>query len=224
MAHNRLGFGSPGQSLFAKHASKDADSDDDDNEMTGEMQRLKIIEEAKKRAIRHKNHNDSMGGVTDRASGARSIRSRDSMVMNKVRLTDPKESLFDPARPDDGKPLHKGWLLKNPIAERASIKAKWKAPNGRAKRRWFVLHKTSDRKMPSLSYYTDEKQSTLKGTLHLGPTWNVQRVNNSGAKKHTFELYSERQGVLVEADSAEDSNVWMHYIETLLRHLKRVEK
>lgn len=115
-----------------------------------------------------------------------------SMVLNKVRLTE--DSLFDPAKPEDAKPLHKGWLLKNPIAERDSMsvnvlacmfvlrrlvvwkcgghvlntlslvhrKGKWKVPGGRAKRRWFVLTSTSDKNVPALLYYADDKETSLK--------------------------------------------------------------
>lgn len=42
-----------------------------------------------------------------------------SMVLNKVRLTE--DSLFDNAKPELAKALHKGWLMKNPIAERDSM-------------------------------------------------------------------------------------------------------
>jgi len=244
LAHDRLS--SPTTETLLPRLSTIPDEGDD---VASEMQRLDIIEAARKRAVMHKKHKDSMGGgVYDQPApaGRPKIRSRDSMVLNRVRLTEPvsggkiakirsrdsvvlhKVRLQPPtggaASADSGKPLHKGWLLKNPIAERASIKAKWKVPGGRAKRRWFVLYSTSDRNMPSLSYYTDEKQSTLKGTLYLDTTWSVQRAKNSAKKKLTFELFSERQGLLVEAYSVEDSNTWLHYLETLLRRLKRVTK
>jgi len=246
LAHDRLA--APSETLLPKLAPI-PDTEDD---MASEMQRLDIIEAARKRALMHKNHKDSMGaGVFDEPAptGRSKIRSRDSMVLNRVRLTEPatgdkntakirsrdsvvlhKVRMQPPtgiaASADSGKPLHKGWLLKNPIAERASMKAKWKVPSGRAKRRWFVLYSTSDRNTPALSYYTDAKQSTLKGTLYLDTTWSVQRAKTSSSakKKLTFELFSERQGLLVQADSVEESNTWLHYLETLLRRLKRIMK
>merc|ERR1711937_977170 len=105
-----------------------------------------------------------------------------------------EDSLFaseKPDKPDDGKPLHRGWLLKNPICERASADAKWKVPAGRPKRRWFVLSKSVDTKQPCLQYYTDDKETTLKGTLELAPSWNVQRAKNARDDKNLFELFSD---------------------------------
>ena len=139
-------------------------------------------------------------------------------------------------------------------------KDKWKSPIfGSRQRVWFVLNPTSKYKVPSLSYYEDDRELTLKvfncragtcvstcrvgglvalshhrdvchiscqGTLYLDTTWSVQRAKTSSSakKKLTFELFSERQGLLVQADSVEESNTWLHYLETLLRRLKRVTK
>ena len=54
---------------------------------------------------------------------------------------------------------------------------------GRAKRRWFVLRPTSDRNVPSLSYYKDESESNLKVTncragmfMTSGPLTSLWRV------------------------------------------------
>ena len=76
----------------------------------------------------------------------------------------------------------------------------------------------------ALSHHYGVCHVSCQGTLYLDTTWSVQRAKNSAKKKLTFELFSERQGLLVEAYSVEDSNTWLHYLETLLRRLKRVTK
>ena len=78
----------------------------------------------------------------------------------------------------------------------------------------------------ALSHHRDVCHISCQGTLYLDTTWSVQRAKTSSSakKKLTFELFSERQGLLVQADSVEESNTWLHYLETLLRRLKRIMK
>ena len=78
----------------------------------------------------------------------------------------------------------------------------------------------------ALSHHRGVCRMSCQGTLYLDTTWSVQRAKNSNSAKNklTFELFSDRQGLLVQADSVEESNTWLHYLETLLRRLKRITK
>ena len=62
--------------------------------------------------------------------------------------------------------------------------------------------------------------AALQGSLYLNTTWTAQRVKRKASifskNKSMFELYSERQGVLVQANSVEESNTWLEHLETVL--------
>ena len=89
---------------------------------------------------------------------------------------------------------------------------------GRAKRRWFVLRPTSDRNMPSLSYYKDESESNLKvincragtfaTTCPLTPLWRVSyflpgiivsghRLDRSACHAHGINFFKKEINVRV---------------------------
>ena len=62
--------------------------------------------------------------------------------------------------------------------------------------------------------------AALQGSLYLNTTWTAQRVKRKASifskNKSMFELYSERQGVLVQANSVEESNTWLEHLQTVL--------